>query len=453
MSDEPQENTPVFDPDAPNQQKPKIRPLRAVPMPMQTQEGQQVVMMGLADSQQVMPKMVVTHPAFQKVLPLMDGSKGVEEIVSQVEGLDQNTLERFVAQLDQAGLIFGPVFDKALEEMHENFDNTDTLPPGSTAQIADLLVMQEHGEDASDEVKQEHGPAALKAAMDQWIDASLKDAVNPSFDTLPKAIIAPHLDYPRGWLNYGNTYGRLRVAERPDRVIILGTNHFGRSTGVCGCNKGYETPLGVCEADVELIDALKAELGGVAETLFAERYDHENEHSVELHIPWIQHVFGADDAGNYPKVFGALIHDPLVNNGASYDGNGVDLDPFVEALDKTLSSLGGTTLIVSSADLSHVGPAFGDQQAMAGDEEPATQRRSEVAKHDQETLKAFVEQRLDDMVGAMSWQQNPTRWCSVGNMTAAMRLAKPEKVDLLNYSAAMDPQGNAMVTSAAIAMF
>jgi len=444
-----------FDPDAEHQQNPKIRKIRAVPVPAKGPDGEEMVMLGLADAQQIATRMVVTHPAFQQVLAIMDGSRSIDQIVSEVgHGLERPMLEQFVAQLDEAGLIFGPKFDAMAAKMRDEFDKSDTLPPGSTAQAADTLVMHEHGQDASDELKAEKGAQTLCASIDQWIDQALKDADNPAFDTLPKAIVAPHLDYARGWLNYANTYGRLRVTERPDRVIILGTNHFGQSTGVCGCDKGYETPLGVCHADTDLIAALRRELGedGSA-TLFENRYDHENEHSIELHIPWIQHIFGADDSGAYPRVFGALVHDPLVNNGLSYDERGLALDPFVEALTRAIASLEGTTLIVSSADLSHVGPAFGDQQPLAGDDEPAQRLRAQVAKHDQETLKAYTEMRLEDMIGSMSWQQNPTRWCSVGNMAAAMRIANPERVELLNYAAAMDPQGAAFVSSAAIAMF
>ncbi|MFK7759716.1 MAG: AmmeMemoRadiSam system protein B [Phycisphaerales bacterium] len=456
MTDQPaQPSQPVFDPSANHQQSPSIRRVRGVPLPVKGPDGNQAVMLGLTDAQQISPKMVVTHPAFQQVIGQMDGSRTIDEIVSQVgNGLERPMLENLIAQLDEAGFLYGPVFDGMITKMHADFDNADLLPPGSTAQFADMLVMQEMGEDATEEQKIAEGPAKLREIMDKWIDASLKDVENPAYDSLPKAIVAPHIDYARGWVNYANIYGRLRVADRPDRVIILGTNHFGQSTGVCGCNKGYESPLGVCNLDTDLVDALKANLGeDNAAKLFANRYDHENEHSIELHMPWIQHIFGADDAGNYPKIFGALIHDPIVNSGASYDGSGLDLDPFVEALDSTIANLPGKTLIISSADLSHVGPAFGDNQALAGEEEPAKAFRQKVATHDHEMLKLFTEQKIDDLIGSISWQQNPTRWCSIGNMAAAMRLTKPEKVELLNYAAAMDPNGTTFVSTAALAMF
>ena len=451
----PAQTPPVFDANADHQNRPKLRKVRGVPIPANTPDGKQTTMLGIADAQQISQKLVVTHPAFQIVLPMLDGTRDIDQIVSEAgKGLERPMLEQLIAQLDDAGLLFGPSFDALAQKMRDAFDDSDILPPGSTAQLADMLVVRAVGEDATDEQKAQMGGEELKKQFDVWIDESLKNAEQTSFDALPAAVIAPHIDYPRGWMNYGHVYGRLRVADRPDRVIILGTNHFGQSTGVCGCNKGFESPIGVCELDSEVLDGLQAALGDEnGEKLLANRYDHENEHSIELHIPWIQHVFGADESGAYPKVFGALIHDPTVNNGESYDENGLGLNEFVAALKKVVDELDGKTLIVSSADLSHVGPAFGDQQALAGDSEEAAAMRTQVATHDQEMLKMVVENRMDDLISSMAWQQNPTRWCSLGNISAMMQVVEPSRVDLLNYAAAMDPQGTAFVSSASLAIY
>ena len=446
---------PVFDPSAPHQNTPKLRKVRGVPVPVNTKDGEQMTMLGVADAQQISSKMVVTHPAFQMVLPMMDGTRDLDQMVSEAgKGLQRPMLEQLVAQLDDAGLLFGPTFEALAQKMRDAFDGSDTLPPGSTAQLADMLVNQAVGGEASDEQLAQMGGAELKKQLDLWIDEALKNAESTSFDALPAAVIVPHIDYLRGWMNYGHIYGRMRVVDRPDRVIVLGTNHFGQSTGVCGCDKGYESPIGVCSLDSDLLDAIKSELGpSNAEKLLANRYDHENEHSIELHIPWIQHVFGEDESGNYPKVLGVLIHDPTVNNGEGYDEHGLGMDPFVAALKSAIAKMPGTTLVVSSADLSHVGPAFGDQQVLAGDSEEAQAFRSQVATHDQEMLKMVAENRMDDLIGSMAWQQNPTRWCSIGNITVMMRTIEPTKIDLLNYAAAMDPQGNAFVSSAALAVY
>lgn len=446
---------PQFNPSALHQNSPKLRKVRGVPVPVNTPDGKQVTMLGVADAQQISTKMVVTHPAFQGVLPMMDGSRTIDQIVSEAgKGLQRPMLEQLVAQLDDAGLLYGPNFEELAQKMRDDFDKQDTLPPGSTAQMADLLVNHALGGEASDEQRAELGAQKLGEQFDLWIDEALKDSESPSLESLPAGIIAPHLDYVRGWMNYAHIYGRMRVVDRPDRIVILGTNHFGQSSGICGCDKGFETPMGVCKLDQPFFDAIASALGSEnAQKMIAHRFDHENEHSIELHIPWIQHVFGKDDAGNYPPVFAALIHDPTVNNGESYDDQGLGIDPFVEALRAAIEQVGGKTLVVSSADLSHVGPAFGDQQSLAGDDEPAQQFRGQVAQHDQEMLKLIAERKIDDLISSMAWQQNPTRWCSIGNITAMMRTIEPSQVDVLNYAATMDPQGNAFVSSTSVAVY
>ncbi len=440
--------TPVFDPNAPHQQRPRLRSVRGFP----AQNGQQQFI-GLTDARQISDKIVFVSPAFQGVLPLMDGQKSLDEIVSSVgKGLTRGVLETVVAQLDEAGLLFGPRFEAMATKMRADFDSQPNLPPASSGAMVEQLGTQAAGENASEEEKTLAGTKKLVEVMNQWIAESLKNAEKPSFDALPRAVVAPHIDYPRGWMNYAHVWGRMRVADRPARVVILGTNHFGESTGVTGCDKGYETPLGVCPADVQLIDRVRAKLGNAGDTLFANRYDHEREHSIELQIPWIQHCLGKDDRGEFVQVFGALVHDPSVNNGESYDGKGLGLDRFVGAMKDALAEMPGRSLIVSSADLSHVGPAFGDEEVMLGDDEPAQERRNKVFTHDRELLDLFAAGKLDEMIASMAWQQNPTRWCSLGNMVAAMRISGSSGAQILNYAAAMDERGIGMVSHAAAAL-
>ncbi|HLO40637.1 MAG TPA: AmmeMemoRadiSam system protein B [Phycisphaerales bacterium] len=434
-----------FNASLPHHAKPRLRPVRGFP----AKAGDRDIL-GLADARQISDKVVFTMPAAQFILQMLDGNRTIDEIVAAVgRGLTRPTVEQLVAQLDDAGLLFGPVFDQLVEKMKRDFDSSPNLPPASTAALADSLAQQELGEHASEAQKAEVGATKLRELMDQWIAQALEKVENPSLSALPKAIIAPHIDYPRGWLNYASVWGRLRVADRPDRVVVLGTNHFGESTGVTACDKGYISPLGTCEVDRDLVEKMRSKLG---EPLYAGRYDHEREHSIELQIPWIQHVLGKDDAGNFCKVYGVMVHDPTVNAGESYDGKGVALDPFVEALKSSLAELGGRTLVVSSADLSHVGPAFGDRQPLAGEEGPGLEFRNKTFQHDQDMLNVLRQNRPDELVASMAWQQNPTRWCSIGNMVAAIKVTEPTSIDIVQYAAAMDEQGMGMVSSMAAIM-
>lgn len=429
---------------APHQLRPKLRPIRG----FATQHNEQVLL-GIADARQVSDRVVLAVPQFQVVLPHMNGENDLPAIVKAVgRGLDEGVLKQFVAQLDDAGLLEGPVFEAMLKKMREEFDSGENLPPGSSVQVGEMLAGQELGEGSTEEQRRALGPKKLREAMDTWIRQSLEKAEDPSFDRLPRGVIAPHLDYWRGWMNYAHVYGRMRVVDKPDRVVILGTNHFGAGTGVTACDKGFESPFGVCRLDGEFLSLLKSKLGEEnARRLLKDRYDHEREHSIELHIPWVQHVFGDAETGAAPKVLGILVHDPSQNNGESYDGNGLGILPFIEALRAAIEEAPGRTLVVASADLSHVGQSFGDRVPIMGETKEAEAFRTKVLTHDQEML-ALVEQgKAEELVSSMAWQQNPTRWCSIGNIVAMMKVLRAERVRRLNYAGVGDQQGIAFVTS------
>lgn len=407
--------------------------------------------LGLADARQISERVVFTAPAVQAILPLMDGSRDIDQIVSQVgRGLMPDMLKQLVAQLDDAALLEGPVFEALLAKTRAAFDADTILPPAATAQFADQVVMQATQGKATEEQRAAEGPGKMRELFDAWIKQSLEKAENPSFDALPRGVVVPHIDYGRGWMNYAAIYGRMRVCDRPDRVVVLGTNHFGMGTGVVGCDKGFSTPLGECEADSALVANLRATLGS---KFFEHRYDHEHEHSIELQVPWVQHIFGKGDDDRFPTVFGALVHDPAVNNGEAYDGNGVSLAAFVGAMKQAIANLPGRTLVISSADLSHCGPAFGDQQPLAAQDEPTENLRRQIVQTDMRNLEMVGKNKPQELIAAMQWSQNPTRWCSTGNLCAGLMIVEPKDVKMLNYSAAIDGQGMTFVSSAAMAMW
>jgi len=59
----------------------------------------------------------------------------------------------------------------------------------------------------------------------------------------------------------------------------------------------------------------------------------------------------------------------------------------------------------------------------------------------------------DELISAMAWMQNPTRWCSVGCLSAALKAVDADSIRMIQYTASMDPQGMSMVTSCAAALF
>ncbi len=113
------------------------------------------------------------------------------------------------------------------------------------------------------------------------------------------------------------------------------------------------------------------------------------------------------------------------------------------------SGAGGRTLIVSSADLSHIGLSFGDRLSITGEDEESVAFRTKVLQIDQEMLNLVAQAKAEELVASMAWQQNPTRWCSVGNLVATIKITGATQVEVLNYTMAGDQQGAAMVSSCA----
>ena len=147
--------------------------------------------------------------------------------------------------------------------------------------------------------------------------------------TVPKAIIVPHAGYIYSGPVAASAYARLRAAKDIiQRVILLGPSHrVGfRGIAVSGMD-AFATPLGNIPVDQEAIATI-CELPYVG---FLEQA-HVQEHSLEVHLPFLQEVLGAFK----------LV--PLVVGEATPEQVGTVLE--------TLWG-GPETLIVISSDLSH----------------------------------------------------------------------------------------------------
>jgi AmmeMemoRadiSam system protein B len=414
-------------------------------------------MLALSDRALIAEGQLVTSMLAQFMLAQMDGSNSVEDVAGKGAALarTQNVpaeaiahisapnVKLLVAQLDSAGMLCGPNFDERVTRLRADYDKSPNLPPSSTAAMADAMVVQELGENATDEKKAELGPTKLREAMNRVMNDVMAKVEDPSFDVLPRCVIVPHMDYFRGSAGYAHVYGRMRVVDRPDRVIVLGTNNFGFGTGVVGCDKGFSSPLGTMEHDTRFAEALAKELGEDGTTrLYKDRYDHEREQSIEMQIPWLQHVF-ADANGKSPRIFAALVHDPSVNNGESYDGTGLAFLPFIEAMKKAIAQVGGRTLVVCSANCAHIGMSFGDRVTLVGDSEESVKFRDRVLQHDKEMLHLVEQAKAQELVASMAWQRNPTRWKSIGPIAASFMITDAAKARILSYMIVGDDKGYA----------
>ncbi|KAF8168056.1 MEMO1 family [Crassisporium funariophilum] len=153
-----------------------------------------------------------------------------------------------------------------------------------------------------------------------------------------KAIIAPHAGYSYSGPAAAWAYKSIDVSV-VKRVFILGPSHhiYLEGCAISGC-KSYDTPVGKLPLDLDTIKQLRAT--GKFESLTLQQ--DEDEHSIEMHLPYIRKVFEGKDISIVPIVVGALSQ-----KSEAFFGN--ILAPYLASDD---------TFFVISSDFCHWGTRF-----------------------------------------------------------------------------------------------
>lgn len=389
-------------------QKPHMRPVQ--PMPIQ-KDGKMLV--ALRDPMMLTKETMIVPPQTLQALQAFRGQLTLDQLAEQFSApLDQVT--KLAHGLDRVGLLWGPTFEKLEDECKARLAETGLFPVSASSLM---------GKDEQE----------CRRAIEEYLDQT----EDPELEAPMIGLVAPHLDYERGWPNFAAAYYGVKDLDTPDRVVVLGTNHYGIGDGIVGTTYGFQSPLGACPADETVVNRLAERFG---KPYSIDQLDHLPEHSIELQLPWIQYFFG-----NVPLV-PVLVPDPLVEMIEDDESERVSTEDFVTALREVLDDVGGRTFYVASSDLSHVGPQFGEPRTVDD------QRRFDVERHDRDVLSKFLTGDPEEFLSAMRWNKNPTRWCSIGNMAALLSLVEPESLELIDYRQACDEKGHALVSSAAIAL-
>ncbi len=393
--------------------KPRLRPVEAFTLPGQ---GNQI---GVRDRSGISEIALTLSPAALHLIALMDGTNTVEQIGALFQKqfgqpVAAITLERILEHLEQALFLEGPTFENGY---------SDLLVKYRGAKVRQMMLADDLGVTADGKIFQEmlerHGSIE-------------------SISSMPiRGLIAPHLDYPRGAPCYGPAYAAIRQRNPPGRIIILGTNHNGRSSGVVATGCDFATPQGVSRCDREYLEALEQRCGN----LRSFELDHLNEHSVELQVAWLQHLYGAQNFSVVPF----LCPDPCGPTGtAPADGNGVDLRFFAESLGELMAGDPTDTLVVAGADFSHIGTSFGDER-------PIDDAFLEDIRQSDRRALDYLE--LGDPAGfvrCIAQEDNPTRICSAGCMFALLTALPGARGRVVRYHQAVDRESQTCVSCAAV---
>jgi len=397
---------------------PPLRPIEILPAEY---DGREILVVHDPAGQAV--GTMAISPATLFILSLLDGEHSPAQIQEAFDkqfgqALPREQLDGLIEQLDQAFYLDSAHFAEHL----------------ATLKDAYLAAPTRRSEDE-----------ALLGADEDGLEPTLKRLLADNERAQPTnhagrlvGLVAPHLDFDRGQACYADVYGLLAEHKKARRFVILGTNHFGQAISVTATCKDFETPLGTTRTDRDFIDALESRCDI---DLCADEYDHKREHSVELQVLMLQHVLGA---GNF-EIVPVLCSDPSYGMSMSTRDDGkCDLQIVGEQLRELIGGDSGETIVIAGADLSHVGPRFGD------DCELDERFLAKVGQKDQSIIDAVLANDAGRFIETLIGDENSTRICSVGCLFGLMTALPGAQAELLRYHQAIDEPSGTGVTCASI---
>ena len=122
-----------------------------------------------------------------------------------------------------------------------------------------------------------------------FINGAINSASVPIEANNAVSYVAPHAGYIYSGKTAAFTYKAMLSnpdIKKVDSVIVVGPNHTGMGQPISISYEDWETPLGICKNDKEL----SKEITDSSDHINIDEYAHENEHSIEVELPFMQHV-------------------------------------------------------------------------------------------------------------------------------------------------------------------
>jgi hypothetical protein len=242
------------------------------------------------------------------------------------------------------------------------------------------------------------------------IEELLPKEPNPE---LPEHIVAglvPHA----GWVFSGGlaaqVFSAIHSQYAPETFILLSAMHrWGASQAAVYSRGQWITPLGAIEVDEEIAAAV---IENGASLLVDAPEAHSGEHSAEVQVPFIQHLF--PDAKIVPILVPPDESAPSVG----------------EVIGATASATGRQAVVVGTTDLTHYGLTYYGF-APAGTGEQALEW---AHANDMRVIDLIVAMEADDIVAETASHRNACGGGAVAGTVSAARTMGAEKGYLLKYT-------------------
>lgn len=236
-----------------------------------------------------------------------------------------------------------------------------------------------------------------------------------------KGVIAPHIDYARGGITYPLLYRNLKN-KKYDLIIILGTSHFQTKNNLLTLTKkDFLTPLGMAKTNKNLVEYL---IKDVQYDLFDDEIAHQNEHSIELQILWLQHILNNPEINILPVLCGSFEN--FYNNNSLPQESNL-LQSFFNSLKNYLKENNLKTLLVAGVDLSHMGTNFGQQYL-------DLLNLQFMIRKDLKNLKAIEKLNVEKFYEEIAKEKNNRNICGLSSIYCFLNLIELANSKLIHYN-------------------
>jgi len=256
-----------------------------------------------------------------------------------------------------------------------------------------------------------------------------------------RAALIPHIDYHRGGHSYA--WGFKEVFEQTDAslFVIIATSHYSGHRFTL-TRKDFKTPLGIVPTDQTYIDRLVAHCGP---GLFDDELAHLPEHSVELEVVFLQYLYENRRPFRMVPLLVGSFQDCVLGNLAPRART--DIGRMIEALQKVEAETSEPIFYIISGDLAHVGPKFGDRQAV---NESQLQRSRHM---DQALLKQMEKADMAGYFRVLAEEGDARRICGFPPTYTLLEAIRPSHGKLLHYDQYAHPQGFESVSFASVGFY
>jgi len=402
--------------------KPKLRPLTAVPV---KQDGQELIC--LYDATGLVNKQVLVNPQTFFILSRFDGKHTLDEIKLAYtrrfgELLLGEKVDRIIAELDQALLLDSERLQRALAERLDAYRRSGVRHP---------VRPDDYPED----------PGQLEEYLRSFFTREGGPGVpEPPDEPVPmKALVTPHIDFERGARGYAHAYKALVESAPADTYIILGIAHQPTTGPYVATRNAFATPLGSVNVDTDVLSLIES---AYPDDLYADELVQIFEHSVELQVVMLSVLLKDRPFRIVPLL--ASSFDSFIPDDSSPIGL-PQVKAMVRALKRALALDDRRVCLIAAVDLAHVGNQFGDPGTVT----EAVRVAIEAA--DRATLAALERGDADGFMASVRKDNASRKICGVPALYTTACALEGASGTLLHYEQAFTPEIQSVVSFAAMA--